>query len=247
MDNIHQLGKKRFASQSGVTGLPPEQGAKRFFFVLTTHFRKLLCLNLLFVAFCIPIVTIPAAFCGMNRVLIKLVRDGNCFLWSDFIKEFKQSFFKSMPFGVLCVVLTFSGLQALSMGFPGGGEVNALFAALAFLLLAFMVLFSGYAFVFLSCFNLKGRHIAKNALLFTLSQWKANFALLGLAIPTIVLVFDIYYSLARAGYSNLAVVLVLLLVIYFALVQLAVCVTINRPMQKRIIDPYEESKKDGEA
>ncbi len=91
--------KKRFAPGKGVTELPPEKGVRRYFFLLSIHFSKLCGLNLLFVLFSIPIITMPAALCGMNRVLILLVREGNCYLWDDFIKEFKASFFKSLPFG----------------------------------------------------------------------------------------------------------------------------------------------------
>jgi uncharacterized membrane protein YesL len=61
---------------------------------------KLVALNLMFLAFSIPVVTMPASLCGMNRVLIKLWREGNCFLWSDFWDEFKANILKPCRLGL---------------------------------------------------------------------------------------------------------------------------------------------------
>lgn len=78
-------------------GLPmPEGGIRRYALLLTTHFWKLIGLNLLFVLFSLPIITMPAALCGMNRVCMLLIRNGHCFLWQDFIEEFKRSFVRSI-------------------------------------------------------------------------------------------------------------------------------------------------------
>lgn len=56
-------------------GLPaPREGARRFFYLFWNHAWKLIRLNLLFLACCIPVVTMPAALCAMDRALIVLVR-----------------------------------------------------------------------------------------------------------------------------------------------------------------------------
>ena len=78
-------------------GLPlPEGGIRRYGVLLATHFWKLVELNLLFILFSIPIVTLPAALCGVNRVCVLLIRNGYCFVWGDFWEEFRRSFRRSL-------------------------------------------------------------------------------------------------------------------------------------------------------
>jgi len=62
-------------------GLPlPEGGFWRYAVILATNFWKLVGLNLFFVAFSLPVITMPAALCGLNRVCMLLIRNGYCFL-----------------------------------------------------------------------------------------------------------------------------------------------------------------------
>ena len=69
-------------------GLPaPREGARRFFYLFWNHAWKLIRLNLLFLACCIPVVTMPAALCAMDRVLIVLVREGNVLKVDSFINH----------------------------------------------------------------------------------------------------------------------------------------------------------------
>lgn len=228
------IGEKRFSPGRGVTEPPPERGWKRFFFVLGTHFWKLISLNLLFVAFCIPVFTIPAALCGMNRVLIKLYRDGNCFVWSEFYKEFRSNLFKALPFGAIGAVSLFASYYFLSLGTSlSANGIEVFTTALGILLLAFVVLFLNYVFAFLPTLALNNKQIAQNAFIFLVTEWKANFEIL-LCMATTVL-----FSVALFPYS-----LLLLLFFLLSIMQYMICVAINQPMQKRIIGPYEESKND---
>ena len=91
-------------------GLPaPREGARRFFYLFWNHAWKLIRLNLLFLACCIPVVTMPAALCAMDRALIVLVREGNVLLWEEFRDEFKKDFWRSLPLGLLFGGLLFLG------------------------------------------------------------------------------------------------------------------------------------------
>jgi hypothetical protein len=76
---------------------PPKGGVRRVWFLLKTHFGKFLSLNVLFLAFCVPVVTIPAAIAASDRVCLVLWREGNCFLWEEFWGEFKSELFNSLP------------------------------------------------------------------------------------------------------------------------------------------------------
>ena len=227
-----ELGAKRFAPGKGVAEPPPQGGWRRFFFVLGTHFWKLISLNLLFLAFSIPVITLPAALCGMNRVLIKLYRDGNCFVWDEFFKEFRANLWKALPFGFLCGTGLLASYYFLSYGtsiLTTGVEV--LSTALGILLLAFAVLFTQYAFVFLATLNLKSGQIARNALIFTITEWRTNGIILtNIIVTALVLALLFPYTL------------VLLLFVSFSLQQFVICAAVNTPLQKRIIGPYELSR-----
>ena len=231
MGLFDQLNKRRFApAKQDVLEAPPTGGFKRFWFLFATHFGKLISLNLLFLAFCVPIITIPAALCGMNRVLIKLVRDGNCYLWSDFIGEFKLSFWKSMPFGALCAFLALDAFFALTMS-AEDPAFSMLLTAAGLLLYAAAALFSGYVFVFIPTLSLKNKHIARNAFILMMSEWKTDLVLLGVAFAAVFV---------GAGLFPFGIIALILF--WFALSQLAVCVAVNEPLQRRIIGPYEENK-----
>jgi uncharacterized membrane protein YesL len=71
------------------------KGIKRFLFISYRHFWRSIGLNLLFIAFCLPVVTIPPSIAAINKVPLNLTREGNTFFFKDFIKEFKNSFIKS--------------------------------------------------------------------------------------------------------------------------------------------------------
>ncbi len=227
-----RLYERRFAPGKGVTKPPPDQGLKRFWFVLSTHFWKLIALNLLFLIFSLPLVTIPAAFCGVNRVLIKLYRDGNCFLWEEYIKEFRTNLWKAMPFGLLGGLCAFASYYFLSLGTslsPTGVEVFT--TAFGILLLAFVVLFLNYVFVFLPTLDLSNRQVARNALIFLSTEWRTN--LLILVSFTVMVLFSVLFF---------PFTLVTLSLISLSFQQYVVCAAVNGPLQKRIIGPYEQKQ-----
>ena len=81
--------------------------------------KDLIVLNLIWLVFCIPVVTIGPATTSLYAVARKMARGDWPKVWTTFIKEFKQCFRKSfimslcllLPAGLLCVYLfvVFSG------------------------------------------------------------------------------------------------------------------------------------------
>jgi len=226
------IRNKRFAPGPGVTGPPPDRGAKLFFFVLHTHFWELVPLNLLFLAFCVPIATIPAALCAMNRVLLNLVLKGNAFLWSDFFAEFKGSLIKSLPFGIVAAFLVLDAAWSFSLGFSENG-VSIPAMALALFLFGLAAVFSGYVFVFIPALPLKNRHIAKNAFIFMLTEWKTNAIVVAITVCMAIILLTI------AAYS-IMIALAPLVFIYFSFGQLVICTAVSHPMKRRILGPPEQ-------
>lgn len=232
-----RIGAMRFAPGKGVTEPPPERGWKRVFFLLGTHGSKMIALNLLFLAFSVLVLTIPAALCGMNRALMKLYREGNCFVWTEFWKEFRANIWKALPFGLLGGLCLFASYYFLSLGVSlSSGGVALLPAALGIFLLAFTVLLLNYVFLFLPTLDLNNGQIARNAFIFLLTEWKANAVILASVGMTAL------FSALLFPYT-----LPLLFFVSVSCMQLVVCAAVNGPLQKRIIGPYEERARHNES
>ena len=76
-----------------------------FFEILWREFWTLLKLNMLFLVFCIPVVTIPASITAMSRITLTMMRDKNHFLFRDFFSCFKKEFLKSLGAGAIVFVI----------------------------------------------------------------------------------------------------------------------------------------------
>ena len=76
-------------------GVSKEQNTPRLILFFQIYFRKfwnLISLNLLYIAFCIPIITIGPATAAMTKILRNYAREEHAFLWGDFLETFKKNF-----------------------------------------------------------------------------------------------------------------------------------------------------------
>ena len=89
------------------------KGAALFFQILIQNFWKLIELNLVFLLYCIPVVTIPAAYSAMICVLRDMTNQKPYFLWIDFWQAFKHNFTQSLCFGMIMSVLITAGYLGL--------------------------------------------------------------------------------------------------------------------------------------
>lgn len=65
----------------------PDSGVMRFF----GHVADTLLLNLLWICFSLPVVTLGASTCALYRVTLAMVRDENVHIPGDFVKAFKEN------------------------------------------------------------------------------------------------------------------------------------------------------------
>lgn len=201
---------------------PPEKGAAYFFFLLTTHSSKLFILNLTFILFCLPVITIPAALSGMTRVCMLLVREGVSFVWIDFINEFKASFFKSIPVFLSSMVFIVAVCFCFILCQNG--------AASSFLLLSAAVIFfvtgilSGcYAFAMLSLCKLRIRDILHNAFSLIFLEPKADLLLvLFVGVVAMAFIWFLPYTIPLA-------------LVLFVLLSLISSIIVYEPLKKRVI------------
>lgn len=202
--------------KKGAEGASPRKGFGRFFFLLWTHFGKLIALNFLFIVFSLPLLTLPAAFCAMMRVLFVLSRDGNVFLWDEFWGEFKAELFRSIPMGLLFLLMLAGAACSGLIAYVNWGSVyGVLFGAIALALLLFELLLSSYGFLMLAMTKLTPSQALNNAWRLVIAgKWRSPAALLLMLLLWAAWALSLPYSFP------------VLLVCWIALAELAVCLTL---------------------
>jgi len=230
MNLMEQISARRFAPGKGIYEPSPKKGPARFFFLFTTYFWSLIGMNLLFVLCCLPVVTIPASLCALNRYLIKMVRDGVGFSLTDYWNEWKSQLLKSMPTGFVCALPFVYGYYLLSMSASEQGS-GMIFAFGLFWVL-FGLMLGSYVFVLMAMLTLSFLNILKNALILMIAEWKATLCVLCATALTFAL-----------GWILFPFSVPVLAMCWFAWLQLALCCMINEPVQKRIIRPYEQQQR----
>ena len=100
----------------------PERGLARFWFILGSHYLKLMLLSLVFCLTALPIITIPAASGGVCHVATELVRKGYTQDWlKSYFAGFKTSFLDRLILGAA----TLSGACLVSMAVLKAGMAEA--------------------------------------------------------------------------------------------------------------------------
>ena len=205
---------------------PRKKGIVRFLDTLWREFFALIKLNLLFLVFCIPVVTIPAALTAMSKVTVMMVRDENCFLWHEFWEAFKRDFGRSLLGGV--VILLALGIFGLSTWFYYMlSQVNKLFIVLAaasgcMLLGAYFT--SMYFFPMLATVELPTGKLLKNSLILGFTSVKRT-------LPSAF--FCLLLSFLGVGLLPFSAPFVLL--IQFSLVSLVGCFWVIKPIDEKIL------------
>ncbi len=187
----------------------------------------LLRLNVLFLIFCVPVVTAPAAAAAMNKVLMKVTRGDDPHVWRVFWTEFKSVFLKALIAGLILTVL------AAAIGIIGyiamirGGFIGAMGVAIIIVFGLWLYVFACYLFVMIATIELSLKDCIHNAALLALIEPKQNLFLL---IPLVLM---------AACAALFPISLPLLLFVMFSLCQFIVCTVVGKVIQKRIITPHK--------
>ena len=120
-------------------------------------------LSLIYVVFCVPLVTIGAATTSLYYVSAKVLRKDRGYVWSEFWHSFKLNF---KPETLMCLIfaaiygLLYLNLTTFNTSNAAGGYLVGAYIALAFI----VTCVAGYAFCLLSRFNMNVRGILRYAL-----------------------------------------------------------------------------------
>ena len=120
-------------------------------------------LSLIYVVFCVPLVTIGAATTSLYYVSAKVLRKDRGYVWSEFWHSFKLNFKPAtliwLIFAAIYGLLYFN-LTTFNTSIAAGGYLVGAYIALAFI----VTCVASYAFCLLSRFNMNVRGILRYAL-----------------------------------------------------------------------------------
>lgn len=145
----------------------PESTAGKFLYCLRYDYLRLLGLNILFVLCCLPVITIPAACCGLSAVMTALVREKAVSVWRTFFQEFRMDFFKRFVlWGLLCIAPLSAGFYAQWLGVEKDGT------ACRFIMFTVVFLIQRYWYVCMALIDATPWQNLKNAVLLMAVEWK---------------------------------------------------------------------------
>lgn len=213
----------------GITEAPPREGAKRFRYLFKTHLEKMFQVNLVFVLFCLPVITIPAAVISLNRICFNLYFHGTCDIWNDFKEEFKAAFAGSLLYIIIGAAFVFMASWFCfiysSSDITGIYILPGLMAAGCICVYLWLVLCYGLAMQ--AVIDLPVRYILKNAFIFSFIEIKSNLLLI--AFPGCLS----YLCLIFLPYT-----MPVLLMIWFSSAQFLICAITYSPIERRVIAPF---------
>lgn len=151
---------------------PPKTGFALLVDVVVRNWWELIQLNLLFILFSLPLVTIPAALVATTRITVLMLEDRNVYLGRDFLDAFRRKFWPATALGFM---------TAIAVGLSGYAAFIFFQAARANVLLAlpltvsasttiFALITTGYAFALLAMNDRRLASLLKSAMLSTLAR-----------------------------------------------------------------------------
>lgn len=150
------------------------------------YWVDLIKLNLTFVVFCLPVVTVPGALCALCRGIYRMQQGENVCIFRDFLRDLQRSFFRSLVPGMVALAGlggSIGGILSCTEHLEAGGS------ALPPLVLLLLLLYGS----------------------FSISMYTIPMAAL-LELPMgAVFQNSCILAVARLGHNGLAFVLVLLL------------------------------------
>ena len=203
-----------------------------FFDILFRKFWNLILINLIYILFCLPIVTIGPATAGVTKLLRNYAREEHAFLWSDFIETFKQNFKKSVAVFfidlVACILLLFDLYMYTALNAPSILRITAL---AALMLTGTILLFMNYyIFTMMVTFDLNFKQLIKNAFLFAWIGFWRN-------ILITILIAAIVYFIVIAYFPTIGIFFVVFLL--FSLCGLIINFITYPLIKKYMIDGYD--------
>lgn len=172
---------------------PIKKGMSLFFYLFMNRFWDMLKLNILFILYSIPIITIGPALGAMTSITMSMVQNKHIFMFSDFHAAFKLNWKKSLVFSIIGCIIFILLNTSVSFYFKTTQNNTMYYIVLFFcMFIAVLFLFAWlYIFPLLTTVSLSLKDILKNAILLSIVCFKNTF--LGVLAFGIVLGLNIFF------------------------------------------------------
>ncbi|EKQ56233.1 MULTISPECIES: DUF624 domain-containing protein [unclassified Clostridium] len=172
---------------------PVKEGISLFLYILCTKFWDIIKLNMLFILYSIPIITIGPAFGAMTSITMSMVQNKHIFIFSDFHEAFKVNWKQSLISGVISIIF-FILLSTSILFYFKLSQNNPKFYIILFTCIFIMILFSFawlYVYPLLTTVSLSLKDIFKNSLLLSIVCFKNT--LIGAVTYGIILGLNVFF------------------------------------------------------
>ena len=145
----------------------------------------MICLNVMWLICCIPIITIGASTTALYTVMLRMVKNEEGYIFRGFLKAFKSNFKQSTLIWLILLLLGIVWTADFRVaGFmPGmaGIILSAIFLALGFILLSVMI----YIFPLTARYENGIKATFKNALILTVAKLPYTFLMVAIVVAAV--------------------------------------------------------------
>lgn len=152
-----------------------KKGIARIIEIILIEKGKLIEAGLLYLLFCIPVLTVPAATAAMVRIMIYMVDDEPRFLWHDFLKAFRENFVKASLIGwglILCTALMIYSFL-IYRSYSAQYKILLILAAVMVAVVLAMILAGFFIYPMIVRTDLGSKAVIKNAFLLLFVDWNS--------------------------------------------------------------------------
>lgn len=145
----------------------------------------MICLNVMWLICCIPIITIGASTTALYTVMLRMVKNEEGYIFRGFLKAFKSNFKQSTLIWLILLLLgivwTVDFRVAGFMPGMAGIILSAIFLALGFILLSVMI----YIFPLTARYENGIKATFKNALILTVAKLPYTFLMVAIIVAAV--------------------------------------------------------------
>ena len=202
--------------------------------VALTKMADLIIVNLLAFFCCLPIITVGASMTALHYVVLKIVRDEECYIVKSFFKSFKQNFKQATIINLIMLLIGLVLYVDLNVSKAMQGGAGQIFHVIfmAFVLIYFILFL--YVYPVLARFYNTIKNTIKNALFMAIRHLPYTVVMVLIAVCPLLL-------LLVKSYQIQSTLFVLFLLMGFALI--AYC---NSYFLAKIFDNYMPKEEAGQ-
>jgi len=172
---------------------PSKEGISLFFQLFITRFWDILKLNIIFIIYCIPLVTIGPAFAALTSITMSMIQRKHIYILSDFHEAFKTNWKQSLACSFI-VGLIFTLLYIALLFYFRFAHEKPIFYVIFFICLSITILFGlacMYIYPLITTVSLSIKNILKNSLFLSIVCLKNT--LLGTLVYVLILGINIFF------------------------------------------------------